>query len=125
MTRAERRRLQKKERKKEAVYNLTSEQLCSQIHKRAAEEFKDIYQQGREEGMRDALVLTLALPLEVLIKEYWQDDFREKLPDFVDSVLRLYEDWLNDEISIEDLRDDLWEYGGVKLQIKEEEGEQG
>lgn len=43
------------------------------------------------------------------------------IPKFTELVLEYYERWQNGELDMEKLKEDLWEYGGVKL--VESEGE--
>ena len=125
MTRAERRRLAKKEAKaaKPAVYNITQAQLDESVRRVAEADLREQYNLGREDGLRDALVLMLALPMEVLIRDYWPDDFLDKMPGFVEAVLEMYEQWVNDEIDLEEIRSHLWEYGGIRLEQTEEGGD--
>ena len=73
---------------------------------------KEIY----EETVNTVLALVLTLPLEVLMDHYWQKSYRQRLPGFVDKVLEYYEKWQDGEIDMEDLKKDLWEFGGIKLE---------
>ncbi len=123
--RAEMRRLQREEKKvNTATYNLTQAQLdaivSEKIGKRIAETKKEIY----EETVNTVLALVLTLPLEVLMDHYWQKSYRQRLPGFVDKVLEYYEMWQDGKIDMEDLKKDLWEYGGIRLEgatIEEED----
>lgn len=115
--RAEMRRLQREEKKvNTATYNLTQAQLdaivSEKIGKKIAETKKEIY----EETVNTVLALVLTLPLEVLMDHYWQKSYRQKLPGFVDKVLEYYEMWQDGKIDMEDLKKDLWEYGGIRLE---------
>lgn len=105
MNRAERRRAERAlEKKKTTVYTLTQGQI-DQIKKDA-----------RDEAIGVAFNLMLALPLEVLIGEgYWEKTAKKRLPKFLDEVLSLYDSWEKGVLSIEDLREDLWNIGGIKL----------
>ena len=47
---------------------------------------------------------------------YWQKSYYKRLPGFVEHVLDYYERWQNGELDIEKLKEDLWEYGGVRLE---------
>lgn len=106
MNRAERRRAEKQAKKdKVAVYNLTQEQI-NQIKKDA-----------RDEAIDTAFTLMLAIPLEVLIGDgYWAKSAKRRLPKFLDEVLSLYDSWNKGVLTIEELREDLWNIGGIKLQ---------
>lgn len=105
MNRAERRRADKKAKKdRVATYNLTQEQI------------NQIKQEARDEAVNIALTLMLALPLEVLKDKYWVKSAKRRLPKFLDEVLSLYDSWNKGVLTIEELREDLWNYGGIKLE---------
>lgn len=114
MNRAERRKAGKKG--KVATYNYTKEQLDALIRAGVKAEVENIRKQARDEAVNTALTLMLALPLEVLKDKYWVKSAKERLPKFMDNVLSLYDSWSKGEITIEELREDLWEYGGIKLE---------
>lgn len=102
MNRAERRRAGKKD--KVVTYNLTQEQI------------NRIKQEASKEAIDTAFTLMLALPLEALKDKYWVKSAKRRLPKFLDNVLSLYDSWNKGELTIEELREDLWEYGGIKLE---------
>lgn len=106
MNRAERRRLEKDEFKaKVKTYNLTQEQI------------NQIKEEAKKEAISASFTLMLALPLEVLIGDgYWPKSAKKRLPKFLDDLLSLYDSWDKGILTMEALRDDLWEYGGIKLE---------
>ena len=106
MNRAERRRAEKQATKaKVATYNLTEDQI------------NKIKQDASKEAIDTAFTLMLALPLEVLIGDgYWVKSAKKRLPKFMDEVLSLYDSWNKGVLTIEELREDLWNYGGIKLE---------
>ncbi len=109
MGRAEIRRQQKNLQKKQKVYTLTQ----TQIDKIRAD--------AMEEAVNQAMVLMLTLPLEVLITDYWTKTAYRRGQEFIQKVLDLYHKWEAGEISMDDFKNDLWEYGGIKLEYKEVE----
>lgn len=109
MGRAEMRRQQKAAGKKQRTYTLTQ----AQIDKIKAD--------ATEEAINQAMVLLLTLPLEILITDYWPKTAYKRSQEFTEKVLALYHRWENGEVSMDDLRTDLWEYGGVRLEYKEAE----
>lgn len=119
MTRAEIRR-QKKIEKKVATYNLTQAQLDTMIRQGVEKELKKIKEEATKEAINQAMILLLVLPLEVLMDHYWQKTYVKRLPGFVDHILEYYNKWENGELDMEELKKDLWEYGGVKFEYKEE-----
>ena len=107
MTRAEMRRAAREESKKTKTYTLTEEQI--QI----------IKQEATTKAVTEAMILLLTLPLEVLMDHYWKKTYDKKIPEFTNYVLEYYEKWQNGELDMDKLKQDLWEFGGVKLERKE------
>lgn len=111
--RAELRRTQREEKRANtATYNLTQAQLDAIVNEKIAETKQEIY----EETVNTVMALVLTLPLEVLMDHYWQKSYRQRLPGFVDKVLEYYGKWQDGEIDMEDLKKDLWEFGGIRLE---------
>ena len=122
MGRAERRRTQKLEQKaKTATYNLTKAQLDVMVREKIGDELIRVKQEATDDAVNTAMVLLLTLPLEVLMDHYWTKSYAKRIPKFTERVLEYYERWQNGELDMEKLKEDLWEYGGVKL--VESEGE--
>lgn len=122
MGRAERRRTQKLEQKeKTTTYNLTKAQLDVMVREKIGDELIRVKQEATDDAVNTAMVLLLALPLEVLMDHYWTKSYAKRIPKFTERVLEYYERWQNGELDMEKLKEDLWEYGGVKL--VESEGE--
>lgn len=116
MGRAERRRALKNEQKaKTATYNLTREQLDAMVREGIGDELDRVKQEAAEEAVNTAMVLLLTLPLEVLMDYYWPKSYAKRIPEFTSHVLEYYEKWQNGELDMDKLREDLWEYGGIKL----------
>lgn len=116
MGRAEMRRAMRNEKKaKTATYNLTKAQLDALVKEQIGEELKRVKQEATDEAVNTAMVLLLTLPLEVLIDHYWPKSYVKRIPEFTNYVLEYYEKWQNGELDIDKLKEDLWEYGGVKL----------
>lgn len=117
MTRAERRRQQKDEIKaKTATYNITKAQLDMMVKEQIESKLNEIKQQATDEAVNTAMILMLTLPLEVLMDHYWTKTYDKKIPEFTNYVLEYYKKWENGEIDMDKIRDDLWEYGGVRLE---------
>ena len=122
MGRAERRRTQKLEQKeKTTTYNLTKAQLDAMVRKKIGDELTRVKQEATDDAVNTAMDLLLTLPLEVLMDHYWTKSYAKRIPKFTERVLEYYERWQNGELDMEKLKEDLWEYGGVKL--VESEGE--
>lgn len=117
MGRAEMRRLAKQEKKdKTKTYNFTKEQLDLAVRAGVKKEIEKIKEEATNEAITTALILTLALPLEVLMDNYWKKSYAKRLPKFTEQILEYYSRWENGELDIEELKKDLWEYGGVRFE---------
>ena len=105
MNRHARRRLEHEmEKRKTTVYTLTQEQI-DQIKKDAIADATSV-----------AFTLMLALPLEVLTGDgYWKKTCKRRCPKFLNDLLNLYDSWEKGVLSMDELRKDLWEIGGIKL----------
>lgn len=71
----------------------------------------------RAEGeyIEKAYLLMLAIPLNVLVTQYWSKTAKSKAPKFIDDCLSLYESFQAGCVSYEELRDLLYEYSGVEI----------
>ena len=119
MNRAERRR--QKLGKSPAVYNLTKEQLDNMVKQELDKLMEEKLKEAKEEAVNQAMILLLVLPLEVLMDHYWQKSYRQRLPKFVELVLDYYDLWQDGKLDMDELKADLWEYGGIKLMEGERE----
>lgn len=117
MTRAENRRaIREGIKAKTATYNLTKAQLDALISERINADLERIKMEATEEALNTAMVLLLALPLEVLMEDYWQKSYKKRIPEFTEKLLEKYSAWENDELSMEKLQQDLWDYAGIRLE---------
>lgn len=117
MGRAEMRRAKREYHKgKTATYNLTKAQLQEAVRKEAKKEIDSIKEKATEDAINTAMILLLTLPLEVLMDHYWKKTYRKKIPEFTEYVLDYYQKWQNGELDLDKLKEDLWEYGGVRLE---------
>jgi hypothetical protein len=115
MSRAEMRRAAK-QKNKTATYNLTEEQINILVKEKLAAHTKEIKKEAAEEAINTAMILLLTLPLEVLMDFYWKKSYAKKIPEFTEHVLDYYSRWENGELDMKKLQEDLWTYGGVKLE---------
>lgn len=123
MGRAEMRRARKDEKKyKTVTYTLTQEQLDKIVRDKIGDELKRVKKEATEDAVNTAMILLLTLPLEVLMDYYWPKSYAKRIPKFTDRVIEYYERWQNGELDMEKLKEDLWNYGGVKLVEGEADG---
>lgn len=122
MGRAEIRREKRNEQKaKTATYNLTKAQLDAMVREKIGNELDRVKQEAMDNAVNTAMVLMLTLPLEVLMDHYWKKTYAKKIPEFTDHVLDYYTRWQNGELDMDKLKEDLWEYGGVRLEERDGE----
>lgn len=120
MSRAEMRRQKREtEKSKTATYNLTQDQLDAMIDAALGKRIDDAKQAATEKAMTQAVTLMLVLPLEVLMDHYWKKSYAKRIPEFTQYVLEYFEKWENGELDMDELKRDLWEYGGVKLKAED------
>lgn len=120
MNRQQRRAAERKEQKaKVKTYNLTEEQLQTYVRQAIEKELKNDHEEIMNESTNTAMILLLTLPLEVLMDHYWPKSYAKKIPEFTNYVLEYYERWQNGELDMDKLKEDLWEYGGVRLEVEE------
>lgn len=117
--RAEKRRRLKEKRKNANTYGIRKSELSDIVREKVTKEFGIVKEEAMNEAVNTAMLLLLTLPMTVLMDHYWKDDYAEKIPGFTEHLLNYYSMWQNDELDMEELKKDLWEYGGVRL----EEGE--
>lgn len=123
MNRAERRRRDRKQRKEEAVYNLSQSQLNAMIHTSIEKELKKIKEDATNVATNSAMALTLCLPLVVLIDKYMDDfgDWTSKdVEGFADYLLDYYTQWQDGKITLQDMDAKVWDVIGIKF-VRDEE----
>lgn len=120
MNRAERRRQKKQSERTPAKYIFTKEYLNAEIQKGVKEVMAKEQEKIFNEARNEALLLMFVLPMEVLMDFYWTKSYAKKIPEFTQHLLDYYAAWQNDELDMEKMKQDLWEYGGVRLEVVEE-----
>ena len=115
------RRMQREQKKaKTATYNLTKEQLNAMVEERIGSRIKEAKEAATYDAVNTAMTLMLVLPMEVLMDHYWQKSYATKIPEFTNYVLKYYERWMKGELDMDEMKKDLWEYGGVRLEESED-----
>ena len=120
MSRAEMRRQKREtEKSKTATYNLTQAQLDAMIDAALGKRIDDAKRAATEKAMTQAVTMMLVLPLEVLMDHYWKKSYTKRIPEFTQYVLEYFEKWENGELDMDELKKDLWNYGGVRLETED------
>ena len=121
MSRAEMRRMHREQKKaKTATYNLTREQLDAMVEERIRNRIKETKEAATYDAVNTAMTLMLVLPMEVLMDHYWKKSYEKRIPEFTEHVLNYYDRWLKGEFDMDEMKRDLWEYGGVRLEESKE-----
>lgn len=119
MNRQQRRAAERRDEKaRTKTYNLTEAQLKEHVRRAMEVELKDHHEEMMNDAINTAMVLLLTLPLEVLMDHYWPKSYAKKIPEFTSYVLEYYERWQNGELDMDKLKEDLWEYGNVRLEVE-------
>lgn len=113
-----RRAMRNEKKAKTATYNLTRAQLDALVMEKIGDELEQTKKRIEEEAVNTAMILLLTLPLEVLMDHYWPKSYAKRIPEFTNYVLDYYERWQNGELDMDELREDLWKYGGVRIEEK-------
>ena len=122
MTRAEKRRLMKEDNKqtKTPTYQFTKEQIDAMIQTEVAKKLDEVKQEITEESIAAAMELLFVLPMEVLMDNFWQKSYAQKIPKFTEMLLDYYQSWENGELDMDKMKEDLWKYGRIRLEQVED-----
>lgn len=105
----------KKQKHRTATYNLTKSQLDESVKVSIDTELKQAYQNGLNDGTKQAFELLLTIPLEVLKDFYWKKTYMRKAEGFIDRVFEYYDKWQGGEISMRKMREDLKNISGLEI----------
>lgn len=136
MNRAERRRQQKSNMKKEKTYVMTQSQIDSMIRNAKEEakseldtlyqnayneelsklDIKKIKQEAMEEAVDVSFGLMLSIPTNVLANLYWEKSAEKRIPIFIDECLSVYESVGTGTLTISELIEDTENIGNLKME---------
>lgn len=105
MNRAERRRSGVKT--KVRTYTLTDVEIAK------------MKQEAVDEAINTAMTLLFVLPMEVLMDNFWKKTYAKKIPEFTEHLLEYYRMWQDNELDMDKMKEDLWLYGGIRLEESE------
>lgn len=69
-------------------------------------------------AIEKAFLFMLAIPLNVLVNDYWSKTAKKKAPKFIEDVTSLYLSVQEGSVSAEDLADLLKEYADVDVEVE-------
>lgn len=117
MTRAEKRRLMKDENKriKTPTYQYTKAQIDALIQTEVDKRIQECKREITDEAINEAMLLLFTLPMKVLMDNFWQKSCGQKIPKFTELLLQCYNDWEDGKLDMDKMKEDLWNYGGIKL----------
>lgn len=105
---------------KEKVYTLTESQIADMLANERRKAYEEASKTISKKSVDIAWQLMLAIPCEVLISDgYWPKTAKKRLPKFIDDCLELYDSYTAGVLTLAELREDLWKFGGVKLKVDE------
>lgn len=84
------------------------------IAKREAEAMRA---KAEEQATDKAFLYMLAIPLNVLVNDYWPKTAKERAPKFIEEVIKLYEAVQSGNVKESDLASLLEEMAGVKIDL--------
>lgn len=125
MGRAERRQLERHALRNQRSYTMTDAEIRRMKLNAAEQATKNVMKSEtitkfKEEITADAvntaMLLMLVLPMKVLMEDYWPKTFEKKVPGFIEKVLDYYNQWIDGKLDMEQMKKELWEYGGVRLE---------
>lgn len=102
-------------------YNVNKSDIKSLARKALQADADRLKKQVYEEARINFMVGALALPMMVLMDHFWTKSYAQKIPKFTELLLEYYNDWENGIITDEKMAEDLWEYGGVRLERNDKE----
>lgn len=69
-----------------------------------------------DEAREKAFLLMLAIPLNVLMHDYWgEEKSKELAPDFIEQCCNLYEAVQDGVVSYEDMAELIFDYAGITI----------
>lgn len=119
MNRAERRRQKKIKDKKPTTYTFTRERAHEEIEKAVKAMMEKEKRTIMNDAINQAMLLLFVLPMEVLMDHYWPKTYAKKIPEFTQHLLEYYSEWQEGKLDMDKMKQDLWEYGGVRLEESE------
>lgn len=68
------------------------------------------------DAVNTAMLLMLVLPMKVLMEDYWPKSYEKRIPEFTEKLLAKYNLWIDGKLDMEEMKKELWDYAGVRLE---------
>ena len=72
-----------------------------------------------EKASKRAFLTMLAIPLNVLVNDYWSKTGKSKAPKFIEDVLSLYDSYERGYVTDKELADFLKEYAEIEIDLED------
>jgi transcription initiation factor IIE alpha subunit len=108
-------------KKKTATYNMTYEQLEQAVREGVQSTLEEAKRKAVNEATEKAFLYMLAIPLNVLVNDYWSKSAKKRAPKFIEEVINLYEAVQAGVVTDDQLAELLWEMAGVRLEGSEDD----
>ena len=123
LKRADYRRLQRNQQKKEKTYTLTQAQIDNIINNSVEQALQlqknKIKNDAVEEAVDTAFALMLVIPTNILANLYWEKSASKRIPIFLDECMSVYESIGAGSLTITELIEDTEKIGKLKLKCVE------
>ncbi len=114
MSRAELRRQKRENVKKAKTFIMTAEEL-EKIRMQEFNRAKKLLLDKNDDLAEQILQMMLVIPTNVLIADYWQKSAKQRIPEFVESCMSLYQAWERGVVTMTEMQELTEEYAGIKL----------
>lgn len=123
LKRADYRRLQRNQQKKEKTYTLTQAQIDNIINNSVEQALQlqknKIKNDAVDEAVDTAFALMLVIPTNILANLYWEKSASKRIPIFLDECMSVYESIGAGSLTITELIEDTEKIGKLKLKCVE------
>lgn len=69
----------------------------------------------QEEAMMDAFLCMIAIPLNVLLADYWQKSGKKRAGVFVEECFKLFNAFIDGVVTKEEMNDFVWDAAGIRV----------
>lgn len=114
MSRAELRRQKRENVKKAKTFIMTAEEL-EKIRMQEFNRAKKLLLDKNDDLAEQILQMMLVIPTNVLIADYWPKSAKQRIPEFVESCMSLYQAWERGVVTMTEMQELTEEYAGIKL----------